>query len=227
MKFFFKNLKPWPPELCTYTVIAEFFICNWILHTLYYPGQKKNHPEIRGEKNTVRSCDIMLDHERSAQGKVIRDSLRLLLCADRAWYHAWNSVLLAPNHGDGFFFVQGSTSGWACGSWHHQKIMHIYKWMWHRPGCTEVRGRKRTKKMFSSKRKLVFFQEIVLLYTMFRPGNWGLLRVYIQASWTDPFYLGMLPCAGVAMHCPKWFYLFTKSSAITVQFSVFRNSDLE
>ena len=28
----------------------------------YYPGQKKRTiPEIRGEKNTVPSCDIMLD----------------------------------------------------------------------------------------------------------------------------------------------------------------------
>ena len=30
---------------------------------------KKNHPKIRGEKNAIPSCDIMLDHARSVQGK--------------------------------------------------------------------------------------------------------------------------------------------------------------
>ena len=54
---------------------------------IYYLGQKKKKEPSRrfvGEKNTVRSCDIMLDHERSAQGKVIRDCPRLLPSADRA-----------------------------------------------------------------------------------------------------------------------------------------------
>ena len=55
-----------------------------MIKTNYYPGQKKTIPKIRGEKNTVRSCDTMLDHERSEQGKVISDYPLLLPCADHA-----------------------------------------------------------------------------------------------------------------------------------------------
>ena len=55
----------------------------------------------------------MLDHERSAQGKVrsatVRDFCPALIARDRAWYHTWKSVLLATNLKDGSFFVQGST----------------------------------------------------------------------------------------------------------------------
>ena len=79
----------------------------------YYPGQKKRTiPEIRGQKNTVRSCDIMLDDARSTQCKVIRDCPRLLPCADRA------SSGMISHDGTAFFsprisrmvlfFVQGS-----------------------------------------------------------------------------------------------------------------------
>ena len=62
----------------------------------YYTGQKKkNILEIRGGKNAVpRVIIIMLDPERSAQGKAqvryIRDCPRLLTCAD----HAWSSIIM-------------------------------------------------------------------------------------------------------------------------------------
>ena len=51
----------------------------------YYPGQKnRTIPEIRGEKNTVPSCDFMLDDARSAQGKSRGQSQMTLPCVDRA-----------------------------------------------------------------------------------------------------------------------------------------------
>ena len=62
---------------------SRFLLRSNYIHVLPWT-KKKNHPEIRGKKNFVRSCDIMLDLERSAQGKVIRDCPRLLPCADRA-----------------------------------------------------------------------------------------------------------------------------------------------
>ena len=46
--------------------------------------KKRTILEICGEKNAVRSCDIMLDDARSTQSKVIRSCPRLLPCADRA-----------------------------------------------------------------------------------------------------------------------------------------------
>ena len=68
--------------------------------------------EIRGEKNAVRSWDIMLNDARSTQGKVIRDCPRLLPCADSA------SSSMISHNGTAFFsprisgmvlfFVQGS-----------------------------------------------------------------------------------------------------------------------
>ena len=37
--------------------------------TLYYPGQKKNHPRDSRREEHCSRCDIMLDQTRSAQGK--------------------------------------------------------------------------------------------------------------------------------------------------------------
>ena len=57
-----------------------------LVHILPWP-KKITIPEICGEKNTVRSCDIMLDHERSAQGKgstTIRNFYPALIARDRA-----------------------------------------------------------------------------------------------------------------------------------------------
>ena len=84
---------------------------------LYYPGQKKKRTiiEIRGEKNAVprvTSSSIRAGQVRSA---TVRDFCPALIAPDRAWYHTWNSVLLAANLGDGSFFVQGSISWWS--SW--------------------------------------------------------------------------------------------------------------
>ena len=81
----------------------------------YYSGQKKNHPQNSRREERCSTCDIMLDQARSAQGKSRRQSrigpCPALIAPDRAWYHTWNSVLLAANLEDGsFFFVQGSTT---------------------------------------------------------------------------------------------------------------------
>ena len=85
--------------------------CYWFCtHVDLLPRTKKKRtiPEIRGEKNPVPSCDIMLDHARSAQGKklwfvagdlALRWSLVIKHDITRS-----NSVLLAANLADGFFF---------------------------------------------------------------------------------------------------------------------------
>ena len=81
---------------------------------MYYPGQKKRTIlEIRGEKNAVPrviSCSIRRDQRRAKLADSRGSDLPALIAPDRAWYHTWNSVLLAANLEDGSFFVQGSTS---------------------------------------------------------------------------------------------------------------------
>ena len=76
--------------------------------------KERNIPEVRGEKKTVRSCDILLDHERSAQERSSGDYPRLLPCADRAWSTMIShdgTVFFSPRiSGWFFFFVQGSSS---------------------------------------------------------------------------------------------------------------------
>ena len=69
--------------------------------------KKRTIIEIRGEKNAVPrviSCSISAGQVRSA---TVRDFCPALIAPDRAWYHTWNSVLLAANLEDGSFFVQG------------------------------------------------------------------------------------------------------------------------
>ena len=53
------------------------------LHLLPWP-KKRTILEIRGEKNAVPSCDIMLDDARSAQGKSRGQSRMTLPCVDHA-----------------------------------------------------------------------------------------------------------------------------------------------
>ena len=50
----------------------------------YLDKKKKTNPEIRGEKNAVPPCDIMLDDVRSAQGKSRGQSRMTLPCVDCA-----------------------------------------------------------------------------------------------------------------------------------------------
>ena len=66
-------------------------ICYWFCTQLLLPRTKKKRtiPEIRGEKNTVPSCEIMLDHARSAQGKSCGLLRVTLPCAD----HLWSSMI--------------------------------------------------------------------------------------------------------------------------------------
>ena len=54
----------------------------------------------------ARSGAISAGQVRSA---TVRDFCPALIAPDRAWYHTWNSVLLAANLEDGSFFVQGSS----------------------------------------------------------------------------------------------------------------------
>ena len=70
--------------------------------------KKRTIPEIRGEKNIVPSCDIMLNHERSARGKVICDYPRL--CPALIEHITeWNSFFSPRILGMVLFFVQGSS----------------------------------------------------------------------------------------------------------------------
>ena len=69
--------------------------------------KKRTIIEIRGEKNAVPrviSCSIRRDQRRASP---IRDFCPALIAPDRAWYHTWNSVLLAANLEDGSFFWPG------------------------------------------------------------------------------------------------------------------------
>ena len=82
---------------------------------MYYPGQKKRTiPEIRGEKNAVPSCDIMLDDARSALGKSCGQSRMTLPCVDRASSSTISqdrAAFFSPRiSGMVLFFVQGSIS---------------------------------------------------------------------------------------------------------------------
>ena len=75
----------------------------------YYPGQKKKRTvsEIRGEKNIVRYCGIVLDHERSVQGKVIRDVCPVLIARDRTWYYVKEQHSSHHKSQEWFFFLAG------------------------------------------------------------------------------------------------------------------------
>ena len=70
-------------------IYAYEYFCHYSIvppGPIYYPGQKKRTIiEIHGEKNAVPrviSCSIRRDQRRASP---IRDCLRLLPCADRAW----------------------------------------------------------------------------------------------------------------------------------------------
>ena len=70
---------------------------------------KKKEPSPRfAARRTLFDLAIILDHERSAQGKVrsatICNFCPALIALDRAWYHTWNSVLIAANLEKGSFF---------------------------------------------------------------------------------------------------------------------------
>ena len=80
--------------------------------TYYYPGQKKNHHRDSRREERCSTCDIMLDQARSgaiSAGQVrsatVRDFCPALIAPDQAWYHTWNSVLLAANLEDSSFFL--------------------------------------------------------------------------------------------------------------------------
>ena len=101
-----------------------------ILYSNYYPGQKKNHPRGFAARRTLFH---MWYHARSGaisagqKSQTVADrTCPALIAPDRAWYHTWNSVLLAANLQDGSFFVQGSrfTSRIICW-WHTQRTTGV------------------------------------------------------------------------------------------------------
>ena len=109
------------PGTTSIHVLQNMHFIRWkLMQHNYYPGQKKkNHPRDSRREERCSTCDIMLDQVRSAQGQKSRTAADrtcpALISPDRAWYHTWNSVLLAANLDDGSFFVQGSmlaTSRW-------------------------------------------------------------------------------------------------------------------
>ena len=83
----------------------------WMICFTTLDKKKRTILEIRGEKNVVPrviSCSITSDQHWA------RSDLRLcptLIALDRAWYHTWNSFLLAASLEDGsFFFAPGPGS---------------------------------------------------------------------------------------------------------------------
>ena len=86
-------------------------VTSMVLDTTTTLAKKKNHLRDSRREERCSTCDIMLDQARSAQGKS-RGQSRIgpcpgLIAWDRAWYHTWNSVLLAANLKDGSFFCPG------------------------------------------------------------------------------------------------------------------------
>ena len=80
------------------------FSKTWENHLLPWT-KKRTNIEIRGEKNAVprvKSCSIRRDQRRACP---IRDFCPALIAPDRAWFHTWNSVLLAVKLNDGSFFL--------------------------------------------------------------------------------------------------------------------------
>ena len=83
---------------------------DWV-EVFYYPGQKKEPSSRFAARRTLfhvwyhtRSGAMSAGQVRSA---TVRDFCPALIAPDRAWYHTWNSVLLAANLEDGSFFWPG------------------------------------------------------------------------------------------------------------------------
>ena len=82
----------------------------WAAKGLLLPWTKKKEPSSRfAARRTLfhvwyhaRSGAISAGQVRSA---TVRDFCPALIAPDRAWYHTWNSVLLAANLEDGSFFL--------------------------------------------------------------------------------------------------------------------------
>ena len=92
-------------------------VSHGVLHHTTLDKKKSTIAEIRGKKNAVPSCDIMLDDAQSRQGmlKFIRNCPRLFPCADRASSSMIShdgTAFLSPRISGMvlFFYVQGSRS---------------------------------------------------------------------------------------------------------------------
>ena len=79
----------WASNCCA----TRLFLCVWVASccpfrlcgvVLPWPKKKRTIPKIRGEKNAVPSCDIMLGDARSVQGKSRGQSRMTLPYVDRA-----------------------------------------------------------------------------------------------------------------------------------------------
>ena len=66
--------------------------------------QKKTILETRGEKNAFPSCDILLDHARSAQSKSRGWPCPPLITRDQAWYHKVEQCFSRRESWGWFFF---------------------------------------------------------------------------------------------------------------------------
>ena len=103
---------PLPPTISGCNFCCDDFV--WLVLQIrklyYYPGQKKKEPSSRFAARRMlfhvwyhaRSGAISAGQVRSA---TVRDFCPALIAPDRAWYHTWNSVLLAANLEDGSFFL--------------------------------------------------------------------------------------------------------------------------
>ena len=101
-----QSMKGGPCEASLDPVLKQHNVLPW--------PKKRTIIEIRGEKNAVLSCDIMLDDARSAQGKSRGQSRMTLPCVDRAsssMISQDRTAFFSPRiSGMVLFFGQGSSS---------------------------------------------------------------------------------------------------------------------
>ena len=111
---FFTLVQPWRTSISFFFLNVVRFMRYVVLHglgvqVLPWTKKEKNHPRDSWREERCSTCDIMLDHEWSAQGTT-RGQSRIgpcpaLIARDQAWCHTWNSVFLAVNLKDGSFFL--------------------------------------------------------------------------------------------------------------------------
>ena len=77
--------------------------------------KKRTIPEIRGEKNAVPPCHIMLDHTWSAQRKSRGWPRPALIARDQAWYHKIEQCSSHRESRGWFFFLSRVVTPWWLG----------------------------------------------------------------------------------------------------------------
>ena len=110
--------------------------------------KKRTIPEIRGQKNAVPSCDIMLDDARSAQGKSRRQSrmtLPELIVRHRAWYHKIEQRSSCRKSRGWFSFFLSRVV-------HVDQLVHVKSCTWWPASCLATSQNSRPKLLLYSKK---------------------------------------------------------------------------